>query len=428
MTELIATLESPSLDRTVRCIRVGLLGRGTVGQGLCSLLTTEREKLERRHRVEFSIRHVLVRNKERDNPDGHPLTDDAEDFLSHEYDVVVEAMGGVEPAGTIVSRFLKRGVPVVTANKALIAEKGAALIGLAERNGTALRFEASVAAGIPILGLIDRSLQSLTVRSVHAVLNGTSNFILTRIGEDRASLEQALEQARCLGYAEADPSLDLSGVDAAQKLTVLLRTLGHGLEVRKISVQGLKGVDPSDCLHASHHGYTLKPLAAAEPGNWAFVAPALVRNDHPLAGVNGVDNGVVLFGEPLGRLFLSGPGAGALPTAASLLDDMVHLATSAHTFPAKVVQRSNPASLSRRGRWFLALTPDRERTDVDDLLDFVSACGISFRELREGATVTGITARTDRLRVERLEAALGRTGAVKRFKAYRVLDSEGGAR
>jgi len=329
---------------------VGLLGLGTVGQGLCELLERVRDRLP--HRV--TVTRALVRDPVRPRRFRPPeLTADAAAFLEDRYDVVVEALGGVEPAGTLVAAFLERGIPVVTANKALLAERGAGLQALAVSHGAALRFEASLAAGLPILALLERSLQSTAVTEVTAILNATSNLVLTRVAEG-VSFAEAVEEAQRLGYAEADPRLDLSGEDAAQKLRILLWQLTGSAPPREaIEVQGLGGVRRED---AAIPGWRLRPIAhAVVSGDRArgFVGPALVPEGHPLAGVSGADNGVLLKGDPIPALFLSGPGAGALPTATALLDDLLAVARGdpARSRVAAPAERAPEL----RTRWLLAV-------------------------------------------------------------------------
>jgi homoserine dehydrogenase len=333
---------------------------------------------------------------------------------------------------------------VVTANKALMAERGGDLLALAARQGTRLRYEASVAAGIPVLGLIERALKSFTIDSVSAILNGTSNYILTRLVREGDTLSDALHEARRLGYAEADPLLDLSGVDAAQKLAILSRTLGQPLDLADVEITGLEQVNPADCARARRLGYVMKPVAAADFSGVrarGYVAPALVPKDHPLAGVWDAANGILLCGEPLGSLFLSGPGAGALPTAASILDDLLVLALEENGSHRK----AEPPNATRAirgtrgpggepdrlpGRWFLSMTLRRGRARVEDLLDFMAAAGAAFRELREfqdngAVALSGITVRTAPERIARLASHLDAIQAVERFRAFRVIGAAG---
>ncbi|MBI3847754.1 MAG: homoserine dehydrogenase, partial [Planctomycetes bacterium] len=302
-------VEEPAASH--RTIRVGLLGFGTVGRGLYALLERRRDATARRHGVAFEITVILVRDVERARdamPASALVTSDPERFLAGRFDVVVEAIGGVEPAARLVGTLLERGVDVVTANKALLADRWDALHALAAASGARLRWEASVAAGIPVVGLLRRSLQSTQVSRVTAILNATSNLVLTKIAWG-SSLEDALLHARRQGFAEADPTLDVSGIDAAQKLAILVATIrSRALAPSEIDVQGIESVRPEDSVRAAAFGGHLKPIAFADLGDarpGAWIAPAFVPDRHPLARVEGTSNGVHLTGDTVSDLFLS---------------------------------------------------------------------------------------------------------------------------
>jgi len=431
-------------------IRVGLLGLGTVGQGLCRLLQENGPASTRASNLDFQITTVLMRHTSNSRsvvPPKAELIQDPELFLNKKYDLVVECIGGVEPAGRLISAFLKQGVPVVTANKALMAERGAVLLALAAKNKTTLRYEASVAAGIPILSLCGFALHSLKVTQVSAILNGTSNFILNSMDQESATLSHALKKAQDQGFAEADPHLDLSGMDSAQKLSILVNTLGNKLDLDDIKITGLTKIEPIDCSIARTFGFALKHVAfscLAAPKAWGFVAPALVPEKHPLAGVLGVDNGIHLCGDPLGTLFLSGPGAGGLPTAASLLDDMIstatgfpapHLATyrkenTVGNKPSCFESEDNAGKQKNRSlsSWYLSLTPKGAPDQTDDLLDYLAASGTIFRELRifnehSDRTIAGVTTPIPDLQIQKLESRLNSSDLLNRFRAFRVIEA-----
>lgn len=332
---------APRVALAPRPVRVGLLGLGTVGQGLVTLLARRADDLAARHRVAFRVEGVLVRDPSRARrivPDAAPLTADPAAFEAGDYDVVVEAIGGLEPAGALVERFLRRGVPVVTANKALLADRGPHLAEVAAAHGAALRFEASVAAGLPVFALLEHALQTTTVARVEAILNATSNVVVTRLDGDGASVGAALEQARRWGYAEADARLDTSGFDAAQKLSVLAWTLsGRSLPWHRLEIRGIDDLTPDDAARARALGGRLKPLACADLGGdraRGWVGPAFVPDTHPLAGVRDAGNGVRFVGDTIDDLFVAGPGAGGVPTAAAILDDLVALVAAGDPRPA----------------------------------------------------------------------------------------------
>jgi len=408
------TRDVPATRR--KTLRIGLLGLGTVGQGLCRLVERKGDTLP----VRLSIERVLVRSpgKARAATAGR-VTAARDRILRGRYDCVVEALGGTQPALGLVSAFLRRGVPVVTANKALLAEHGPDLRALAARHGTVLRAEAAVAAGVPLLSVLERSLRSATVRRVAAILNGTSNFVLTRIARG-APLGEAVREARQLGFAEADPSLDLGGVDAAQKLSILVERLtGSAPSPAAIETTSLAAVDPEECRSAAALGYRFKPLACAElrdDGVAAFVAPALVRDGHALARVDDEQNAVQLDTDCAGRISFAGPGAGGLPTAAAIVDDLCAVAAGEPAAPPRTVRLPLVPFATP---WLVTVSLRADAADA--VLAVARDGGVPIREWRPlgGGVIAAVTARapspaplTDPLRPLR---------AVARVRAHRIL-------
>ena len=316
-----------------RPIRIGLLGAGVVGQGILELLQDNARSIERLLGTSIEVRRVVGRTKGKARSPFLPdalLSFDPEDVLGdEEIDVVVEVVGGIEPAGTYVRRALEAGKSVVTANKALLAEQGHSLIELAEEKGADLYFEAAVAGGIPVIRVLREALASDTVTALRGIVNGTSNYILSRMREEEGlDFAAALKEAQEKGYAEADPTLDVNGGDAAHKLTILA-TLAVGAKVHpsQVSMEGIDQVAAIDMEMAGRFGYVIKPLAvgrALEDGSLDLrVHPALVPEGGVLASIGGALNVVVLDGAMLGPCMLSGYGAGALPTAMSVVSDIV---------------------------------------------------------------------------------------------------------
>lgn len=317
-------------------VRIALLGGGIVGGGVIRLLNENRSYLELRVGAPLEISHVLVRdpNKER-VPECRPewLTTDADALLKDtSVDVVVEVMGGEEPAKTYIERAIQAGKGVVTANKLLIAKHGPRLIDSAIRQRVDLAFEASVGGGIPIIRTLREALASDSVASVHAILNGTCNYILTRMREAKLPFSAALAEAQKLGYAEADPTLDVDGHDAAQKLTVAsMLAFDAQVDTTKILVEGIRAIDEIDFRFADRFGFTLKHLGIGHDRGDKLelrVHPALIRKNSVLANVDGVLNGVFLMGRALGPCLLVGRGAGDMPTAVSVVADIVDVARS----------------------------------------------------------------------------------------------------
>jgi homoserine dehydrogenase len=330
-------------------IRIGLMGAGTVGVGMLQLLRDNARAIERRLGASIEVRKVIARDRKKDRPELVPpalLSFDPKDVLEDpEVDIVVEVIGGVDPAGSYVRSAIEHGKSVITANKALLAEHGHELIGMAEERGVDLYFEAAVAGGIPVIRVLREALASDTVVSLRGIVNGTSNYILSRMREAGLSFEDALKEAQIKGYAEADPTLDVGGGDAAHKLTILA-TLAFGAKVHpsQISTEGIDQVAAIDMELAARFGYVIKPLAIARNVGGALdlrVHPALIPNSSVLASISGALNAIYLEAEMLGPCLLSGAGAGALPTAMSVVSDIVDVARNIlHGASGRVPQRA----------------------------------------------------------------------------------------
>jgi homoserine dehydrogenase len=301
------------------------------------LLTENASSIEGRLGAKMSVRRIAVRNLQRDRGeyvDSALLTDDVDAVLDDpEIEIVVEVMGGVEQAGEHVHRALEAGKSVVTANKALIADRGHALIELAESRGQDLYFEAAVAGGIPVLRVLREALASDRVVALRGIINGTSNYVLSQMQTEGSDFADALQQAQAAGYAEADPTLDVGGGDAAHKLNILA-TLAFGarLPADAVTTEGIDVVSAEDMEFARRFGYVIKPLAIARADHFGEhgadqvqlrVHPALVSRDDTLAHISGALNAVDIEGAALGPCLLSGPGAGSLPTAVSVVADVV---------------------------------------------------------------------------------------------------------
>jgi homoserine dehydrogenase len=313
-------------------IRVGLLGCGTVGTGVLQIVRDNAADIEARLGVPIEIVRIAVtdRNKVRDGvvPLGL-LTEDADDVVSDpSIQVVVEVIGGYEPARQLISNALAAGKHVVTANKALLARHGAALFRAADDAGRDIIFEASVGGGVPIIRTLREGLASEHIDTIRAIINGTSNFILSEMSEG-ATYDDALATAQEFGFAEADPTMDVGGGDAAQKLSILISLCwGADVSFEDIPTEGLERVSHVDIAYAKAFGYTIKPLAFATlhaDGVEAHVAPSLVARDDMLSSVQGAFNAVHVESQALGPVMLYGQGAGRLPTAAAVVSDIVEL-------------------------------------------------------------------------------------------------------
>ncbi len=360
-----------------KSIGIGLVGCGIVGTGLLQQLKENASAIEGRLGVPLDVRRIAVRDVTTVRSDLVPrdkLTTDPMDLVNDpDIQVIVEVMGGVERAYEVVRAAILAGKHVVTANKALLAERGAEIWNLAEDQGVDLYYEAAVAGGIPIIRVLREALASERILAIRGIVNGTSNYILSRMTEEGLSFEVALAEAQAAGYAEADPTLDVGGGDACHKIAILA-TLAFGQRVPadQIPTEGIDTVSPLDIAFARRLGFIIKPLAVARVVDDALdlrVHPALVPVESTLATVNGALNAVAIEGALLGPVLMSGPGAGAGPTATSVAGDVLDIARNlecrAHSrVPARGFRRValTDAKLrdigDHRGRFYLRLTVD----------------------------------------------------------------------
>jgi homoserine dehydrogenase len=317
-------------------VRVALLGCGNVGGALVALLTTRAEEIARRTGIPFEIVGIAVRDLSKGRGPGVPpelLTDDAKALVERDdVDVVVELIGGTDPARALIEASLQAGRPVVTGNKALLARAGSELARLAADHGVDLLYEAAVAGAIPVIRPLRESLVGERVLRVMGIVNGTTNFILTQMAEEGSDYADALGEAQRLGLAENDPSADVEGDDAAAKAAILA-SLAFGADITDADVhrEGITAVRAIDVAFADRLGYVVKLLAVAElvdggPDISVRVHPAMVPRSHPLASVRGAFNAVFVEGEAVGELMLYGRGAGGAPTASAVLGDLVEAA------------------------------------------------------------------------------------------------------
>ena len=318
-------------------IGIGLLGLGTVGAGVAAILATPAG----RHPLvgELELRRVAVRDLNRPRTVELPaelLSTDPEAVVDDPaVDIVVEVMGGLEPARSLILRAIAAGKPVVTANKAVIARYGEEIAAAAARSGVYVLIEAAVGGGIPIIEPLKQSLGANRIQRVSGIINGTTNYILSRMAAEGAAYADVLADAQRLGYAEADPAADVQGGDAADKIAILAGLAYGGPVPREaIPTEGIDQLDASDIAYAEQLGYVVKLLAVAQamPSEQAEqlldvrVHPTLLPKAHPLAGVNGVNNAILVEGDPVGQVMFYGPGAGAGPTASAVVADILNIA------------------------------------------------------------------------------------------------------
>ena len=312
-------------------VKVGLLGLGTVGTGVVRIVEGHQEDLSDQVGSPITIERIAVKHLEKYrsvNVDQNKLTEDPWAVIRDpEIDVIVEVMGGIEQTKTYILEALERGKHIVTANKDLMALHGAEILAKAQEKQCDVFYEASVAGGIPIIRTLIEGFSSDRIMKIMGIVNGTTNFILTKMSQEGASYEDVLAEAQELGYAEADPTSDVEGLDAARKMAIL-GTLGFrtNVELQDVTVKGISQVTKEDIAYAKRLGYEMKLLGIAERQDDEFsitVQPTMVRKGHPIATVNGVFNAVYVYGEAVGETMFYGAGAGEMPTATSVVADLV---------------------------------------------------------------------------------------------------------
>lgn len=350
-------------------IKIAILGYGTIGSGVVEVLHTNSESIAKRAGDEIEVKYILDL---RDFP-GDPM----EDKVIHDYEViandpeiqvVVEAMGGVEPAYTFVKRALLAGKNVTTSNKALVAKHGAELIAIAKEQSINFLFEASVGGGIPIIRPLNSSLTADEIEEITGILNGTTNYILSKMTFEGLEFEDVLKDAQSRGYAEADPTADVEGYDACRKIAILTSLVcGQQVDFEDIYTEGISKITADDIKYAKAMGLVIKLLATSrktKEGYCAMVAPFMLSQQHPLYSVNDVFNAIFVHGNVLGDAMFYGSGAGKLPTASAVVADIVDIAKHLHK-NILMSWSSRKMSLVDKGknesRFFVRTTADKEQ-------------------------------------------------------------------
>ena len=426
-------------------VRVAVLGGGTVGSALVELLLTRSEELAVQSGARLEIAGIAVHDLSRPRPGHVPvelLTSDAAALAADpSVDIVVELIGGIEPASTLVTAALTAGKPVVTANKALLASQaGIGLRSLARRQGVDLLYEAAVAGAVPLVRVLRESLTGERIHRVMGIVNGTTNFILTRMAEQGADYAEVLSEAQSLGLAERDPTADVEGHDAAAKAAILAGVaFGYDVPVDQVACEGITAVRTLDVAFAQRSGFVVKLLAVVERVGDDEVSvrvhPAMVPTAHPLAGVRDAFNAVFIEGEAAGEVMLYGQGAGGIPTASAVLGDLIDATrnlAAGTTAPAPDRQPGRifpPASL--RTAFYLSI-------DVDDrpgvLAEVAAAFGehhVSIRsleqeDLEDSARLTLLTHTALEGDVAATVTALGALGPVRQVGGIMRVIGEAG--
>ena len=309
-------------------INIAVLGYGTVGSGVVEVLDTNRECISQRVGEEIRVKYVLDLRDFPGDPVQNILVHNFEEIIRDEdVKIVVEVMGGIEPAYTFVKRSLLAGKSVATSNKALVAKHGAELLSIAKEKQINFLFEASVGGGIPIIRPLNSSMTADEIEEITGILNGTTNYMLTKMFYEGAGYEEVLRQAQENGYAEKNPEADVEGYDACRKIAILSSLIsGHQVDFEDIYTEGITEITERDMEYAKQMQMTIKLLASSRRSGEclsAIVAPCLLENTHPLFGVNGVFNAIFVHGNVLGDAMFYGSGAGKLPTASAVVSDIV---------------------------------------------------------------------------------------------------------
>lgn len=365
-------------------IKIGLLGYGTVGSQVFSLLEEQSGEIAQASGARISIKKILVRDPELPRtgaPSETFTTDFGEIVNDDEISIIVELIGGTEPAFDYITEALEKGKAVVTANKQLVSQQGFYLFELSQRKQTQIKFEASVAGAIPVIKVLRESMVAADLASIYGIVNGTTNFILTEMSRTSTSYDDALALAQEWGYAEADPTEDVSGKDAAAKMAILASIAFHSnVKLDNVDCTGIEDINPLDAEYARELGLTLKLLGVAKLYGERVnvrVYPALLSQDHPLASVGGAYNAVFLQGGSIDEIMLSGPGAGGLETASAIVSDIV-----------SIVSRRTPGFLEYPIAYKeLEFFPDEEvvstfylRLEVEDKPGVLAAIASEFGE------------------------------------------------
>ena len=359
-------------------VNVAVLGYGTIGSGVVEVLQTNTEVIAQRAGEEIAVKYILDLRDFPGDPNADKIVHDY-DIIDKDEDVqvVVECMGGVEPAYTFVKRALLNGRSVATSNKELVAKHGAELIAIAHEKNINFLFEASVGGGIPIIRPLVQCLTADVIEEVSGILNGTTNYMLTRMKEEGISFEEALKEAQEKGYAELHPEADVEGYDACRKIAILTSLVaGKTVDFHKIHTEGITGIDPTDFAYAKKLDATIKLLAVSretEDGYQISVAPYLLKKENALAGVNDVFNAVAVCGNTLGDTMFYGRGAGKLPTASAVVADVVECARHLQKTVGCLWEEGEAKVAdfeSQEGRFFVRVSK-KARADVEKVFGAV---------------------------------------------------------
>lgn len=402
----------------MRELNVALLGLGTVGSGVVKIIEENREQIKETMNKDINIRHILVRDKSRQRPinvSSYNLTEDIDEILNDDsIDIIVEVMGGIEPTVDWLKRALSQKKHVVTANKDLLAVHLNVLEDLAQENDVALKYEASVAGGIPIVNAINNGLNANNISKFMGILNGTSNFILSKMTKEQTSFEAALDEAKALGFAEADPTDDVEGIDAARKVVITsYLSFNQVINLNDVDRRGISDVESEDIQVADQLGYKIKLIGKGTYENGqvqASVAPTFINKAHQLAAVEDEFNAIYVIGDAVGETMFYGKGAGSLATGSAVVSDLLNVTlnfeTNLHTLPPhfelktektkELMDESETVSLKEKESYYVVVQTDGEEVNkVETLLKgqlpFHKSLAVTERDAHTvGVVIVGI--------------------------------------
>jgi len=420
----------------VKPVKVGLLGLGTVGGGTLNVLVRNAQEIARRAGRGIVVSHAAAREyiPTQLELDGVEICSDAFDVVANpEVDIIVELIGGYSPARELVLEAIKNGKHVVTANKALIAMYGNEIFAAAQENGVTVGFEAAVAGGIPIIKAVREGLAANHIEWIAGIINGTGNFILTEMKDKGREFADVLREAQELGYAEADPTFDVEGIDAAHKLTILASlAFGIPLQFERCFTEGISKIEPQDVTYAEQFGYRIKHLGITrktEAGVELRVHPTLIPAERLISNVNGVMNAVLVQGDAVGPTLYYGAGAGSLPTASAVVADIIDVARALTTDPTNRVPHLafQPSELSDTPvmsmeevvtAYYLRITARDKPGVVARIAGILGEAGISIeamqqKEPAEGETEVPLVMLTHSVRERQMNEAIAQIEALE---------------
>jgi homoserine dehydrogenase len=431
----------------MKAISIGLLGLGTVGSGVIKIIENHQDKLMHQVGCPIQVKKVLVQQLGKERAvkiDESVLTTDVNDILNDPgIDVIIEVMGGVEETREHLLQAIQNKKHIVTANKDLMAVYGSELLKAASQNGCDLFYEASVAGGIPIIRSLADGLASDRITKLMGIVNGTTNYILTKMTQEGLAYEDVLKEAQALGYAEANPASDVEGLDAARKM-VILATLGFSMKVDldDVKTTGITMVTEEDLFYAKQLGYTMKLLGIAHRDGERVevsVQPTLLPQSHPLASVHNEYNAVYVYGEAVGETMFYGPGAGSLPTATSIVSDLVgvvknmRLEVNGSTAVAPQHEKNLKAPEEIYSKYFLRIHVKDEVGVFAEITSVFARHGVSFEKIlqlpvkeEDVAEIVVVTHKASLKNYEEILMELRDLKALKEVKSsYRVEGSAG---